>query len=115
MEFLERIAGIVLAWVRPLWPGVLGAMGLGYAGVQRLGFVGLLIGAALGALLGTWLGQKLRLIKVRPIMGDPSQDRLIHAAGAFGIVVCGYTLFQAAMVIATLIAIAFLFIVWLGS
>lgn len=115
MEILERLSGMLLAWVVPLWPGVLGAAGIGYAGLQRLGFVGLLLGAALGAWFGTWLGQKLRLIKVRAVTGQPVQDRLIHAGGAFGIIVCGYMLFQAAMVVATIIAIAFLAILWLGS
>lgn len=115
MDFLQTVLEVLVAAVRAVWPGFAGAAVGAYVGWTTLGFVGFIIGAAAGALAGTWIGHRMGLVHVRKLTGAESTDLLLYAAGAFLIVAGGYFLFQAAVIIGVIAAVAALGWFWLAG
>lgn len=115
MGFLSDVLEVLLDWVRAIWPGVGGAAAVGYLGWSILGLPGFLVGAAAGALGGTWAGNKLGLVTVKRMTSSRQRDQLLYAGAAFLLIVLGYFLFQIAIVIATIVAIATIAGFWLAN
>jgi hypothetical protein len=115
MDFLRAVLEVIAAAVRAVWPGVAGAAVGGYLGWKSLGFAGFVIGAAAGALAGTWVGHRMGLVPVRKLTGTQRTDLLVYAAGAFLIVAAGYFLFQVAVIVAVIAAVAALGWFWLAG
>ena len=115
MEFFHTVLEMLASAARGIWPGVLGAVGLGYLGSTYLGFPGFLIGAAVGALAGTWIGVRLDLVPIKQMTDSATNDQLLHAVGAWLLVVAGYFMLQFFMLIGAVLAIAALALIWVQS
>jgi hypothetical protein len=115
MSTIQDIIDLLGPVLQRVWPGILVALVLGYAGAVVLGNWGFLAGSGAGALIGTLLGDRLLGRRGKKPASLFDLKTILHVLGAFVIVVIGSMFIQAVVIIAVVSAIIAASALWLAG